>query len=239
MLDPSSARPAPSQAPVPESYARIVARPALVLATLLALAAWQFRPRPDPQTPISLTPPPAPPIVAKVVEPEVPPPPAPKPKARRAPRPTPPPIELDREAVARAEASLDQASRERARADARLADAEKALQDATIQAAKDQAESRTLASKVRDPSARIAAITAKGGFLRGERDKLKSELAALERVPQPKAKALMARSAVAKPTDGTEYHFEIRGNHVAFIDIDRLTEMVKTDARIRLRSGGQ
>jgi hypothetical protein len=75
--------------------------------------------------------------------------------------------------------------------------------------------------------------------LPGERDKLKTELAALERVPQPKAKALMAKSAVAKPTDGTEYHFEVRGNRVAFIDIDRLVEMVKTDARIRLRSGGQ
>ena len=49
----------------------------------------------------------------------------------------------------------------------------------------------------------------------------------------------LLKSAVAKPTDGTEYHFEVRGNRVAFIDVDRLVEMVKTDARIRLRSGGQ
>ena len=49
----------------------------------------------------------------------------------------------------------------------------------------------------------------------------------------------MAKSAVAKPTDGTEFHFQVRGdNRVAFIDLDRLIEMVKTDAKIRLRSRG-
>jgi hypothetical protein len=229
MLDRSS----DANGPAPESYGRIVARPALVLVTLLAIAAWQFRPRPEPQTPVPIPPTPT---VAKVVEPEAPPPP--KAKARRAPRPTPTAPELDREAVARAEASLDQAARERARADARLAQAEKALQEATLQAAIDRAESRSIAGKVRDPSSRISAITTKGGFLKGERDKLKAELAAIERVPQTKSKALMAKSAVAKPTDGTEYHFEVRGGRVAFIDIDRLVEMVKTDARNRLRSGG-
>ena len=49
----------------------------------------------------------------------------------------------------------------------------------------------------------------------------------------------MAKNAVAKPTDGTEYHFEVRRNRVSFIDLDRLVEMVKTDARLRLRAGGQ
>jgi hypothetical protein len=166
MPDSSSAHP-------PESYGRIMARPALVLATLLALAAWQFRPRPEAPTPA----PPRPVAVAKVVEPEPapPPPPAPARRPKREPRPAPPPIELDHAAVARSEAALDQAARERARADARLAEAEKALQAATIQTAKDRAESRSLVSKVRDPSARIASITSKGGFLKGERDKLKSD----------------------------------------------------------------
>ena len=227
--DPGAPEPGPASTPPVESYGRIMARPALVLAVLIAIGAWQFRPRPEPK-------PPAPaPAVAKAVEPDVPPPPRPK----KAPRPTPPAPEPDKVATAKAEASLDQAARERARADARLADAEKALQAATIQAAKDLAESRSLAGKVRDPSARIAAISAKGGFLKGERDKLKNELAALERIPQPKSKALMAKNAVAKPTDGTEYHFEVRQNRVSFIDLDRLVEMVKTDARIRLRAGGQ
>ena len=239
MLDRSnhsdSPMPGPVSSPAVESYGRIVARPALVLATLIAIAAWQFRPRPEPPTPAP--PSTSAPAVAKVVEPGVPPPPAPQPK--RVPRPAPPAPELDRGAVEQAEASLDQASRARAMADARLAEAEKSLQDATIRAAQDLAESRSLAGKIRDPSARISSVVAKGGFLKGERDKLKTELAALERVPQPKSKPLMAKSAVAKPTDGTEYHFEVRANRVSFIDLDRLVEMVKTDARIRLRAGGQ
>ena len=227
----------PVSHPAVESYGRIVARPLLVLLVLIAIGAWQFRPgtRPKPPTPAPV----APPVVAKVVEPEVAPPPPVRSKPKKALRPAPPAPELDQVAVSKAEASLDQASRERARADARLAEAERALQAATVQAAKDLAESRSLVGRVRDPSARIASITAKGGFLRGERDKLKSELAALERVPQVKSKALMAKNAVAKPTDGTEYHFEVRHNRVSFIDLDRLVEMVKTDARIRLRAGGQ
>jgi hypothetical protein len=243
MLDRSSnpEAPEPKPAPVPasESYGRIVARPTLVLLVLALLAAWQFRTRPAGPQPSA--PPPASPTVAKVVEVEVPPPPVskPVPRPKRTPKPAPPAPSLDLAAVARAEESLDQASRERARAEARLAEAEQALQAATVQAAKDMAENRALAGKVRDPSARIAAVAAKGGFLKGERDKLKNELAALERVPQPKSKALMAKSAVAKPTDGTEFHFEIRHNKVSFVDLDRLVEMVKTDARIRLRAGGQ
>jgi hypothetical protein len=225
-----------------ESYARILARPILVLVALAALAAWQFRPRPVEPKPPMPVPEPAAPVVAKAASVEVPPPPPPPkpaPRPKRTPKPAPPAPVLDMAAMARAEASLDRASRERARADARLAEAEKALQAATVQAAKDLAESRALAGKVRDPSSRISAIVTKGGFLKGERDKLKNELAALERVPQPKSKALLARSAVSKPTDGTEYHFEVRHNRVSFIDLDRLVEMVKTDARIRLRQGGQ
>ncbi len=242
MLDRSSNEgpPMPDPTPIPaaDSYGRILARPALVLVALVAVWGWQVRnrPRPVPEVPSIPTP-----AVEKVAKVEVPPPSAPvsKPKPKRTPVPAPPAPTLDLAAVAKAEESLDHAARERARAEARLAEAEKALHDATIQAAKDLAESQTLAGRVRDPSARIAAVTAKGGFLKGERDKLKNELAALERVPQSKSKPLMAKSAVAKPTDGTEYHFEVRRDRVSFIDLDRLVDMVKTDARIRLRAGGQ
>ncbi len=228
----------------PESYARIVGRPALVLALLAAAWAWQARRRPEPEPP---APPPSPapatPAPPKVVAAEVPPPvPAPKPRPKPAPRPAPAPapapIPLDREALARAEVSLDQASRDRARAEARLAEAEHALEAASLRVAKDLAESRTLSGRVRDPSARLAAASTKGGFLKGERDRLKKELLAIERVPAPKARALMAKNAVAKPTDGAEYHFEVRRNRVSFLDLDRLVEMVKTDARLRLRAGG-
>jgi hypothetical protein len=228
--------PGPSTTP-PESYARIVARPALILLLLAGAWAWQARRRPATE-PLA----PAPPVAAaaaQVVAVEAPPRPiAPRPRPRPAPRPAPPAPALDQEAVARAEASLDGAARDRARAEARLADAERALRSATLQAARDRAEGRTLPGRVRDPSARIAAASAKGGFLRGERDRLKQELLALGRVPVPRARALLARNAVARPTDGAEYHFEVRRNRITFLDLDRLVEMVKTDARIRLRAGG-
>ena len=225
--------PDPSTIP-PESYAKILARPALLLALLAGAWAWQARRKPEPE-PVVAAPAPAPEKVAVV---EAPPPPPPPPVPKPAPRPVPEAIPLDEAAVARAELSLDQAARDRARAEARLADAEKALRAASIETARALAQSRSLAGRVRDPSARIAAASAKGGFLRGERDRLKKELLAIQSIPVPKAHALMAKSAVAKPTDGAEYHFEVRRDHVSFIDLDRLVDMVKTDARIRLRSGG-
>ncbi len=222
----------------PESYARILARPLLILIVLAALVLYQTWPRPQPPT----VPEAAPKVVARAVPT---PPSAPTPAAKVVEAPPialPPPVRpapsLDRAAVARAEAALDAASRDRALAEARLADADRALQTATIQAAKDLADGKAIGSKVRDPSARIGAASSKGGFLKGERDRLKRELAALERFPQTKAHPLMAKGAVAKPTDGTEYHFEVRRNRVAFVDLDRLVEMVKTDAKLKLRSGG-
>ena len=233
MLDRSSA----SKHSAPESYGRIVARPALVLATLLALAAWQFRPRPEPST---LPPSPPPPVVAKVVEPELPSPARPEGEAQADAEP--------RAAGTRAGPRRGRPGRGVARpgrpgAGQGRRPARRGREG--VPGRHDPGRQRP----GREPGARRARsatpargsppVVAKGGFLRGERDKLKTELAALERVPQPKAKALMAKNAVAKPTDGTEYHFEIRGDRVAFIDIDRLIEMVKTDARIRLRSGGQ
>lgn len=230
-----------SSVDAPEPYLRIIGRPLLVLGFLGGLAIYHARPRTEAPRPERSAPqvvarpnasaeppsgPPSPPTPA-VATPVTPPPPA------QAPAPV-----LDRAAVARAEASLDAASRERAHAEARLADAQRALEVTTLQAAKDLADGKAIASKVRDPSARIAAASTRGGFLKGDRDRLKHELAALEQRPQAKPHALLAKSAVAKPTEGTEYHFEIRRNRVTFIELDRLVDMVKSDARLRLRAGG-
>ena len=247
MIDPDMPAKPPSNRPKgrPESYARIIAPPLGLLAVMLGLVLYHAWPRPQPPTPpesnsrviareVAADPSSATPEARAMVE--VAPQPIDEP-AVAPPPPKPAPV-LDQAAVARAESAVDQASRERAHAEARLADAERALQVATLQAAKDLADSKKIGSKVRDPSARISAASSKGGFLKGERDRFKRELAALERVPQTKAHPLMAKSAVAKPTEGTEYHFEVRRNRVAFVDLDRLVEMVKTDAKLRLRTGG-
>jgi hypothetical protein len=160
--------------------------------------------------------------------------PAPAPP-RVKPKPAPVPKELDRAAIARAEEQIDAASRDRARAEARADAAARRLAEATAQAALEASKNRKLALRVRDPSAQIASVTARGGFLRAERDRLKAELNAVVHAPRPKAKPLIDKNPVAKPAGGNEYHFEVRRDRVAFIDLDRLLELVKADAQLRIR----
>ena len=148
----------------------------------------------------------------------------------------PEPPRLDREAVARAEQALDAASRDRERAEGRADEAARRL------------AGRGRAGRGRRPAARAYArvprprpehpdrqAAARGGFLRAERDKLKGEVAALATVPRPKAKVLSNKNPVARPSDGDEYHFEVRRNRVSFIDLDRLLALVKADAMLRIR----
>ena len=210
-----------------------VRAPLLGLAGTLALLAWiAVNPRPVPTN----TPPvyaPAAPAPAPEIKP------LPEPVAVApviAPEPTPPPkVEPDAAAVARAEGSLDAATRQRAEMEARLADAGQALRKASIEAAADAVASRTLAYQVKDPSARIERATNQTARLRWEIKKSQGEIAQLENTPRPKANALMDKSAVAKPIDGKEIHFEVRRDRIAHLDIDKLTELVKNDVKLRLR----
>ena len=148
-------------------------------------------------------------------------------------RPRLPP--LDRAAVARAEAALDEASRDRARAEARADDAAGRLAAATKQAALDAAMARKLAFRIRDPSAQINRVAARGGFLKADRDKLKAEVAALRTLPRPKATSILSKTPVARPTTSDEFHFELRRNRISFINLDRLMELAKADAQVRIR----
>ena len=114
--------------------------------------------------------------------------PAAAPRGRRSTSPQPPPPppvpKLDRAAVARAEATVDEASRDRARAEARAADAAARLEAAANQAALDAAMARKLAFRIRDPSAQINRVAARGGFLRADVDKLRDrDHGAADRAP--------------------------------------------------------
>ena len=142
---------------------------------------------------------------------------------------------LDRVAVARAEAAVDEASRDRARAEARAAGAAGRLEAAANQAALDAAMARSLAFRIRDPSAQINRVAARGGFLRADLDKLKAEIAALRTVPRPKATTILTKSPVARPTASDEFHFELHRDRVSFVNLDRLLELAKADAQIRIR----
>lgn len=220
--------------PEPVSYLKLVLNLASVLAAVVALGVLaRSHTRPTSPTPIARGDRSASPAVRALPRPES----APQPEAGPIPAGPPAPVvkELDRVAVAKAEAALDEASRDRARAEGRLDEAERLLAAATTQAAAAAAASRTLASRVKDPSAQIARVASQGGFVRAERDRLKEEVAALRRVPRPKPRSIVDRNPVARPTDGDEYHFEIRHNKVTFIDMERLLKLVKSDAQLRVR----
>jgi hypothetical protein len=147
----------------------------------------------------------------------------------------PAPPELDRAKVAAAESALDSASRDRARADGRAAETARALSRATNQAALDALRARKLAFQVRDPSTRIAQAAARGGFVRGEREKLATEVATLRNVPRPKSKSILSKSPVARPAADEEFHFELRRNRISFIDLNQLLEKTRADAQLRIR----
>jgi hypothetical protein len=154
------------------------------------------------------------------------------------PAPAPAP-ELDRGAVSLAEGVLDAASRDRARADARAAESARRLALASGQAALDASRARKLAFLVRDPSTRITQAASRGGFLKGERDKIEKEVSTLRQLPRPKSTSILSKSPVARPAASSESHFELRHDRVSYIDLERLLEMTKADAQLRMRMSDQ
>lgn len=208
----------------PSSYGRLLANLLSVLLALGAVGYVALAPRPAPPAPPAATPP-SPDQPAAVAPP--------RPRPRPALAQTPP--ALDRAALAQAEGDLDAASRDRARAEARAHEAERALSAALKQAQLDEARGKQLALRVRDPSAQLARLASQGGFLKAERDRLKDEVAALRRAPRARAKELTDTTPVARRPGGDEYHFELRRDRVTFIDLDRLLDLVKADAQIRIR----
>ncbi len=206
----------------------------VVLAAVVALNVLVNRPRP-----------PEPVAIAKVAEVAGPTPviaPEPTPAVANEPEPEPEPVAatppaptLDREAVAAAEAEVDAAARDRALAEARAADAKHALAAASTRAALEAAKGKKLAFKVRNPGVQIARASAKGGILRAENEKLAKEVADLRSLPLPKPTPLLNKNPVARPARADEYHFELRRGRVSFVDLDRLLELAKSDAQVKLR----
>ncbi|OJW08366.1 MAG: hypothetical protein BGO49_13290 [Planctomycetales bacterium 71-10] len=202
----------------------------VVLAAVVALNVLVNRPRsPDPAPPAAVAAPPESTPVAKA-EPAPEPDPGPEPIVEAPPAPT-----LDREAVAKAEAERDAAARDRERAEARAEDAKRALSASSTRAALEAAKGKKLAFKVRNPSVQIARASAKGGFLKAENEKLAKEVADLRSLPLPKPTPLLNKNPVARPANADEYHFELRRGRVSFIDLERLLELAKSDAQVKLR----
>jgi hypothetical protein len=157
------------------------------------------------------------------------------PPAPAAPPPVPPAPEPDRARTAAAEAALDIASRDRARAEDRATLASRRLAQAAGQAALDAVRARKLAFQVRDPSTRIAQASTRGGFVRGERDRLAAELVTLRNMPRPKAESILSKNPVARPASSDEFHFELRRNRISYIDLNQLLALTRADAQVRIR----
>lgn len=221
---------------------RLVLPPLSVLAGIAALILVVNLPR-EPERPApSYTAESVDEVVAVIAEaePEATPEPDPEPDPEPIvvapePPPTPESPKLDKAAVAKAEAALDEASRDRARAEARTDAAKREAAKAANQAALDASNARKLAFRTRDPSTRITRATARGGFLKAERDQVAAEVASLRSLPLPKATSILSKSPVSRPAGGDEYHFELRRGRVSFINLDRLMELAKSDAEVRVR----
>ncbi len=69
-------------------------------------------------------------------------------------------------------------------------------------------------------------------------EELARETAEVLKAPKPPREALSGFSPVAKPARGQEYHFEVRADRVAFIDLQQLLELVKKDVQVRMRLSG-
>ena len=206
----------------------------LLLVVAMAVSVQLRR---KPESPPPQLPPPstkAEPIPQVVIHPRAPAP-EPQPHAAQSQDPPVPVPELDRAAVARAEATVDEASRDRARAEARAADAAARLAAAANQAALDAAMARKLAFRIRDPSAQISRVAARGGFLKADLDKLRTEIGALRTMPRPKSTSILTKSPVARATSSDEFHFELHRNRVSFINLDRLLDLARSDAQVRIR----
>jgi hypothetical protein len=216
--------------PARPSYPRLIGDVLIVLVAFAIVGGVMLRPRPKPPAPVV-------PLV-KAIEPVTEAPVATPPPAVFAPPPRPKP--LDRAAIARAEAELDSASRDRALADHRAALASDNLKAAEIEAVQVQTEVQSLSDRVRDPRARLASVQQRGELLQAEVKSIEAERVALADAPRPRRKALIDKSPVAKPSNGNEYHFELQKGRVSYIDMDKLIDKVKTDARIQIRlSGGR
>ncbi len=94
---------------------------------------------------------------------------------------------------------------------------------------------RKLAFLVRDPSTRIALASSRGGFVRGEREKIEKEMSTLRQLPRPKSASILSKSPVARPAVSDEYHFELQRNRISYINLERLLQLTKADAQVRIR----
>jgi hypothetical protein len=149
----------------------------------------------------------------------------------------PPPEDrpIDTSRLDAARAAEESARREKTRADQRGMEVLRELETAQLALAERLRSARTITRALRDSSPRISTAQSRVSSLQSERLTLQRELAALNAAPRPRPKPLLDQSPVARPPGGEEYHFELRRDRVAYIDLEGLLDRLKTDAQIQIR----
>ncbi|WP_169975991.1 hypothetical protein [Tautonia rosea] len=223
-----------------KSPGRVLAEATALVLVIVGLGAWIVR-EPEAEPLVVVDPvvveaePTAEPLPVVLPEEAVP---DPEPPPLPDPEPEPEPIGPDPVALAQAEEDLKAV-------EAALTAAEQ--DEARLVAAREESELWTLAAdrtavesaqQLRREAERVAEARANIAVLLEERDRLNRVIAAIEAAPPPREALNTSRSPVARTITGEEYHFEIRGDRVAFIDLDRLLEKAQADAKLRLRMTG-
>ncbi len=227
-------------APASKSYAHLLANLGVLVLALALIAIYRFRPNlehmltafsKDASLPVISESNPK--DKAVVVAPEAkvepdeteddPPPAIPKPKT------------LDRAAVASANEALMAARRDRQRSEDRLKQATLQVEDSAAASAtwrwlraRSRARSATTASASPEPPREAAQVKVEIG-------KLQKDLESLGQAPKSKTKPLLSKTPVAKPSHAEEFHFEVRRNRVAFVNLERLLELAQNDMRDKFR----
>ncbi|QDV34253.1 hypothetical protein [Tautonia plasticadhaerens] len=234
--DPVRARPAN-----PRPISRVVAEAFGLLVLLSAVGARLFlstpaEPSPTAEAAVEIeaeTPTVAGPVIDDPLPPEAMPDPEPEPEPV-SPRPTGPDPALLAAAGAELEAvreSLREAERQESELDA-------ALQEVELRELAAGRSAEESARRLADAAERLEGAKADVLALQAQRDQLSRVIAEIEAAPRPREALNTSRSPVARMVDGEEFHFEVRADRVAFVDLDRLLEKAQADARLRLRMSG-
>lgn len=229
----------PNQSPEPAagSLAKVFADALAVLAALVVVAALLFwRPAAAPTPP----PPVAPTLARTAPTMAIPAPPAPEPVAVPEPEPAPepsppPPTGPDPEVIAAAESQLAAARSALETAEDEESRLAETLERADVQSLAVARELEEAGRDARALNAEIDRATARLAALKADRERLDRAVSVLAETPPPREALNRDQSPVARTVTGEEYHFEIRGDRVAFVDLDRLIEMAAEDAKLRLR----
>ena len=149
-------------------------------------------------------------------------------------------IGSDTRALAMADAEVFGAGLASEGARVRVDDAVRGLQAARLELQEIEDEGSTALAS--DPSvwdSQHREAVARGEFASSEIARVVGELAAIAQEPKPRRKSLVDRTPVARVPDGEEFHFELKGNRISPIDLEKLLDRVRVDARIQLRMADQ